>query len=177
MSGCESRVQRDQANQVTVPTIDGGDSSQLDPSSVGLVQTRTTPVMEPFGDFEFSIPEGWIRVKPDRGETKAMILLNGTVWHKADGMLKVDVGKPALPTAKATAQALSSSDGVSISVDGQDAIKVSTASTDMSKPHHAVVIYRGDKVYLVMAAGLLGTDVSNALDYVIETWNWTVQSN
>jgi hypothetical protein len=102
-----------------------------------------------------------------------MILLNGTAWNNADGMIKVDIGKPALPTAQEMARALAGNDGIVVTIDGHDAIRVATASSDMSKPQHAIVIYRNDKVYLLMATGVRGTDVTEALDHVIQSWHWS----
>jgi hypothetical protein len=130
-----------------------------------------------FGDFEFLIPAKWASVKPDRPKTVAMLLLNGTTWNNADGMIKVDVGKPAASSAKALAAVLAGNDGKVdgnlVSVDGSEGIKVETPSTDMSRPKYAVVIFRGQKAYLIMAAQKRGTDVSEAMDEVIKTWRWT----
>ena len=139
-------------------------------------QSSTKPALTSFGAFLFEIPIGWTRVQPDREKTAAMILLNGTTWDRADGMLKVDVGKPALATARQTAEALAGKDGrvlpEPVSLDGVEGIRVETTSTDMSRPRFAVVMYRDDKFYLVMAASARGTDVSGAFDQVLKTWRW-----
>jgi len=176
-SSCGQDAHRDQSNQSTPPTEITGDPSKSDSSPAVTGQSASAPALTSFEGFDFAIPAGWSRVVPDRSKTKATILLNGTTWNNADGRLIVDVGKPSFPTAKQTAQALAGSEGVAISLDGQDGIMVSTASTDMSKPQHAIVVYRDDKVYLLMASGVRGTDVKPAFDYVVRTWHWSPNPN
>lgn len=135
--------------------------------------TSSATELESFEDFEFEIPAKWSRVQPDRDKTKAMVLLNGTRWDNAEGMLKVDVGKPAFPTVQQMARTLASNEGVPITIDGEEAVQVSTDSTDLSKPKHAIVIFRDGKAYLLMASGIPGTDVTTALDHIVQTWRWT----
>lgn len=116
---------------------------------------------------------------PDHKATMAMLLLNGKTWNNADGMLKVDSGKPTLPTAEATAQALAGSDGQvfaePMSVDGEKGIRLQTPSTNMERPRCAVVVYRQGKVFLIMAAGARGFDVEDAFDHVLQTWRWATR--
>jgi hypothetical protein len=146
--------------------------------SAWLVQAASddAPPRTSFGTFEFVIPAKWSRAKPDRTKTAAMLLLNGTVWNKSDGMIMVDVGKPAAPSAKELAQALAGKDGKvhadPVQVDGSEGIKVETTSQDLSRPKYAVVVFRDEKVYLIMAAQMPGTNVSQALDQVIKSWKW-----
>jgi hypothetical protein len=134
---------------------------------------------ESFGDFKFELPTGWSKVQPDRGKTVAMILLNGKTWDKADGMIKIDVGKPAVPTAEAMARSLAGADGQvlrkPVSLDGHDGVRVKTASEDMSRPHHAVVCYKDGKVYLLMAAAVNGKQIDDAFNHVLKTWHWVAK--
>jgi len=134
------------------------------------------PAVTSFGGFQFEIPAGWTRVEPDGDKTRAMLLLNGTAWNTAEGMLKVDVGKPVLPTARQTAQSFAGTDGrvfpTPVSLDGIEGIRVETPSSDMSRPHVAVVVFRDERVYLIMAAAVKGADISKAFDQVIKTWRW-----
>ncbi len=128
-----------------------------------------------FGAFEFAIPSKWSRGKPDREKTAAMLLLNGTAWNNADGMIMVDVGKPTA-SAKELAQALAGKDGKiypdPVAVDGVEGIKVESTSDNMSRPKFAFVVVRDSKVYLIMASQLPGTNVSEALDQVVKSWKW-----
>jgi hypothetical protein len=128
-----------------------------------------------FGAFEFVIPAKWSRGNPDRAKTAAMLLLNGTAWNNADGMIMVDVGKPAA-SAKELAQSLAGKDGKiypdKVSVDGVEGIKIESTSDNMSRPKYAVVVIRDSKVYLIMAAQLPRTNVSEALDQIVKSWKW-----
>jgi hypothetical protein len=146
------------------------------PSNAELIQASSTPVVTSFGAFRFEMPSGWMRVQPDKEATAAMILLNGAVWNAADGMLMVDVGKPSFPTARQMAQSFADKDGRvlpdSVLVDGIEAIRVETPSADMSRPRFVVVVFRDEKVYLIMAAAVKGADVSGAFDQVVRTWRW-----
>ena len=130
-----------------------------------------------FGAFQFEVPAGWKSVPPDRAKTMAILLLNGTARNEPDGMLKVDVAKPAFPTAREVADVLAGNDGrVSqdpVSLDGIEGVRVDTSSTDMSRPRFAVVVFRDEMAYLIMAAGANGADVSKAFDQVLKTWRWT----
>jgi hypothetical protein len=141
-----------------------------------VLRADDAPARTSFGAFEFAIPSGWASIKPDREKTAAMLLLNGTAANNADAMVKVDVGKPAAPTAKDLAKALAGKDGKvypdPVSVDGTDGIKVETKSTDMSRPKLAIVIFRDEKVYLLMAAEKQGSHVSDAVDQIVKTWKW-----
>jgi len=135
------------------------------------------PAKTSFGAFEFAVPAKWSRVKPDREKTAAMLLLNGTAWNNADAMIKVDVGKPTAPSATELAKALAGKDGQvypnPVPLDGSDGIKVETTSTDISRPKFAIVVFRGEKAYLIMAVGKSGTNLSDALDKITKSWKWT----
>jgi hypothetical protein len=127
--------------------------------------------------FKFVVPATWSSIKPDRDKTAAMLLLNGTAWNNADAMIKVDVGKPATDSARAMAAALAGKDGKvypdPIHIDGSDGIKVETSSTDMSRPKYAVIIFRNEQAYMIMAAQKSGVDVSDALQQIVKSWKWT----
>ena len=125
-------------------------------------------------DFTFEVPQGWQRGKSDREKTQALLveLAGGAIA----GMIQVDVGKPALPTATDTARSFAGADGRvlsdSVALDGVAGVRVETPSTDLSRPRFAVVVHRGAKVYLVMAAAANNNDVSTALDHVVASWRW-----
>ena len=60
-----------------------------------------------------------------------------------------------------------------VQVDGTEGIKVETTSKDLSRPKFAVVVFRDEKVYLIMAAQKPGTDVSQAFDEVVKS-HWEI---
>jgi hypothetical protein len=153
------------------PNRETTNNSTLDSAETKKTLASAQPI-EKFDEFEFTLPENWKRVKPDRPVTKAVLLLNGRRNKNPDGMIKVDVGKPAFPSAEETAKQFGGSDGVSITVDGNDAILTTTSSNDFSKPRHVVVVHRNARIYLIMAAGGPGIDVKNALYEVVKSWHW-----
>jgi hypothetical protein len=124
------------------------------------------------------MPDGWSKVPPDRATTKAMLLLDGTRWDSVKGMIKVDVGSPAFPTAQAIAESFArGADGQvaqdEVDVDGEKGVRVTTASTDLSKPRSMIVVYRDGKAYLIMGGAVEGVDVGDAVDRICTTWKWS----
>jgi hypothetical protein len=130
-----------------------------------------------FSGFEFELPPGWQRVRPHHKHTQAMLLLGGNDWTEADGMLKVDVGKPRVASARQLARDLAGTDGhvfgEPLLVDGIEGIRVRTTSEDLTRPRYAVVVYRDGQAYLIMAA-TKGADIDSALQRVLDTWKWDV---
>jgi hypothetical protein len=133
---------------------------------------------EHFEGFSFELPRGWSRVAPDRPKTKAMLLLGGERWDQAKGMIKVDVGVPTSPDSKATAEALAKNFGGSVlpeltEIDGEQGIQVQASPQGSAlSPSKAMVVFRGEKVYLIMAGAVGGTDISDAFERVRASWEW-----
>jgi hypothetical protein len=130
-----------------------------------------------FGVFSFEVPGGWSSVTPDRGKTKAMILLGGTKWQNSKAMIKVDVGPPAFPTAQEMAQNFAKTVGgqvapETLNFDGETATKATTSSTSLTTPREMIIIYRDGNAYLVMAGAVDGVDLTNAMEHVRSTWTW-----
>ncbi len=131
-----------------------------------------------FGDFSFSIPDGWSVATPDRDKTKAMLLLDGTNWQNAKAMIKVDVGAPAAPTAKQLADGFAKNTGGTVSADALDfagtpGVSASTSSTELTTPRNMIIIYRNGNAYLLMAGAVEGVDIGDAVTHVRESWKWT----
>lgn len=139
------------------------------------VPNDTVAAPTDFGDFEFVIPAKWSRGTPDREKTKAILLLNGTNWSNADGVIMVDVGKPA-GSAQELAKALAGKDGKvfpnKVVVDKVEGIKLESTSENLLRPKFAVVVFRDSKAYLIMAAQKPGTNVSDAFDQAVKSWKW-----
>jgi hypothetical protein len=134
------------------------------------------PELASFDAFRFEVPAGWTQIRPDREKTKATILLNSAAGNKIEGMLKVDVGKPAFSAARQMAEAIAGRDGHvlpdPVLLDGTEGIRVETTSNDLSRPRFAVVAFREEKAYLIFGAGVKGVDVSKPFDQVLKTWRW-----
>ncbi|TWU34510.1 hypothetical protein [Novipirellula artificiosorum] len=130
-----------------------------------------------FGNFTFSVPNGWNAVSTDRSKTAAMLLLGGKVWQKSDAMIKVDVGNPSAPSPKELAEAFAKQNGGTVdgktkSFDGVDGVCVTTSSTTLDKPKSLTILFRGGKAYLVMAAAKGDTDVDATMEQIRKTWKW-----
>jgi len=129
-----------------------------------------------FEGFSCVVPVEWKKVAPDREKTKAYLLHYGKSFFFADGMLMVDVGKPVDEDPVKIARMLAGKDGKvdpkPIQIDGVAGYRVQTTSNDFSRPHLGIVIMRGGKMYLIMAARKNGFDTSKALETVVESWRW-----
>lgn len=139
-------------------------------------QSKTaTPMI--FEGFQFEVPEKWARIQPDRNKTVAMLLLSGTESSDDEGMIKVDVGKPTLQNPEEVARSLAGNDGRVLServkLDGETGIQVEIPSQDMSRPSHALVVFRDKRLFLLMAGGIKKDEVNNAFKQVIKTWRWS----
>ncbi len=130
-----------------------------------------------FDGFSCVIPSEWTVVAPDRDKTKAMLLLGGESWQNAKAMIKVDVGKPAAPTAEELAQGFAKSAGGSVAegtwdFDGTPGVVATTMSNDLATPRFMIVIYRDGKAYLLMGAAVEGVQIDDALTRIRESWKW-----
>jgi hypothetical protein len=131
-----------------------------------------------FGEFSFELPENWSKASPDKAKTRAMLLFGGASWAEARGMIMVDVGTPATPTAQAMAESFAQSAGGQVArdgvdVDGETGVLVTTASTSLATPRVFIVVFRGGKAYLIMAAGVVGVDVRDPIERIRTTWKWS----
>ncbi|MEZ6095273.1 MAG: hypothetical protein R3C03_13750 [Pirellulaceae bacterium] len=166
----------------------GCNDNFVDPS-VGDRTSSITNSVEPsrsdnaksFGEFSFSIPDGWTIVAPDRDKTKAMLLLDGTNWQNAKAMIKVDVVVPKAPSATKIAEMFASNVGGNVSedfmeFDGESGVLVSTTSVDLATPRNMFVIFRDGKAYLLMAGAASDIDLSDAVSSIRSSWKWTAKA-
>ena len=150
-------------------------ASVIHGSAMRAANTAAAPMSISVDDFRFEIPQGWQRAQSEREKTKVLLVRVATGGIAA--MIQVDVGKPALPTARDMAKSLAGSDGSilpdAVALDGVAGFRLRTPSTDLSRPCAAVVVYRNDRAYLIMAATMKGGDAEAALDHMAETWRWS----
>lgn len=157
--------------------------SPIDPSSSTrsdeLANTdKAASTSQKFGDFSFEVPAGWTVVEPDRSKTKAMLVLGGGNGQQVLAMIKVDVGQPAAPTSRQLAEAFANSSGGTISetpidLDGSAGTLATTPSNDLATPKNMLIVFRGQKAYLIMGAATQGIDLSNAISQITESWRWS----
>jgi hypothetical protein len=157
----------------TTPPPAGAQASTVETTT----ESNRTDASQLFGDFSFSIPNGWTVVNPDRKKTKAMLLLDGTTWQNAKAMIKVDVGMPAAPTAKQTAESFAKSAKGSVSpetmdFDGEPGFIALTSSAKLTTPRIVIVLYHDGKAYLLMIGATDGIDVDDAVSHIRKSWKW-----
>lgn len=128
-----------------------------------------------FGDFAFALPKDWFVARTNTAQTKAFLVHLGPDGQVPDGMFKVDVGKPVLPTILETAQQFAGDDGTlteGLKVAGADAIQVETPSVTNLRPRLIVVCQHGDNIYLIMGSREGEMDLKQPLEQILSTWQW-----
>ncbi len=130
-----------------------------------------------FETFSFVIPARWTSMPPDRGKTKALLVLTGGNPGGAMAMIKVDVGKSAVPDLRTAAESFAKSfggtvDAESVTLDGVEAFRVTTDSKRLEVPSHALLLSKNEMLTMVMGAGPPEADIKGALSKLIDTWKW-----
>ena len=102
---------------------------------------------QPFGDFSANVPEGWVSVMPNPGNTKALMVIG--MNPDFAGVILVDVTQSSQPTAQATAEELASEHGGEVApdgvtLDGVDGVRVTTSSNDLDIPREIIVVHRNN---------------------------------
>jgi hypothetical protein len=169
---------------IAPPALDGaafaGVMASLNPKAPPKADAgppAKAPPAVPPTSFRIAVPTGWKDTKPDTPSTVFWLLRGHTDWRKASGMIKVDVGRPVLPTAKETAAQLAGPDGkvsgAPVDVDGTPGVRFETTAADINRPRAGVVIYRDNRAYLVFAAASAGNDIAADLDALLKSWKWS----
>ncbi|MDB5319645.1 MAG: hypothetical protein JWN40_1276 [Phycisphaerales bacterium] len=134
-----------------------------------------TPKTHEFPAFKFEIAGGWRDVPPSSEQTAAMLVLDGESATQPRAMIMVDMGKTTLGLRE-TAARLAGPDGRilpdPVRVDAVEGLRVETSSTDTSRPKLAVLLLRGQRMYLIMAAASNGYDVASDFEQVLTSWKW-----
>jgi hypothetical protein len=136
--------------------------------------SATTPAVRLDSEnFSFEVPKKWLQGRSDQKKTKALLLLGGSRLDLAKGMIMVDVGVPVFPTAQAMAESFHGQVAKSpVDVDGEKGLLVTTSSDNLDKPRTIIIIFRGGKVYLIMAASKEGADTTAAVETIRTSWKW-----
>ena len=143
-----------------------------------LVLTQCLQAAEPssFATVMFPVPEGWTRFQSTRPKTVGLMLHGGKTEDEADGMIQLDIGRPAFKTAREFADSIAGKDGTvdpnPLKLGGVEALRVTTPSTDFARPKVAIIAFREEQVFFLAAAAKPGFDVEPALNSIIESWHW-----
>ena len=136
--------------------------------------SSTAPQSHDFRDFSFETADGWREMQSANQKTVAFLVLGGESDTQPRGMIMVDAGKPT-SDLRQTASKLAPDGRVlpdPVRVGAVEGLRVETSSADMSRPRVAVVLIRGQRMYLIMAANASGYDVTPDFDQVLQSWKW-----
>ncbi|PQO44322.1 hypothetical protein [Blastopirellula marina] len=165
------RISRTSLVLLSLLAITGGCGQRSAPNN----EEPAAPVLTAFGDFAFQIPHDWFIARTNTPQTQAFFVHLGEDGQVPDGIFKVDVGTPVLPTILATAQEFAGDDGKlteGLKVAGADAIQVETPSETNHRPRVIVVCQHNDKLYLIMGSREGKLDLNGPLEQVLSTWQW-----
>lgn len=131
-----------------------------------------------FGEFSFTIPDGWnLDVGKESDPFAALLLRNATNFFHARAVIFVvfPLDFPSDPNGNDFAERVGEEPGrkglrETWDFDKTAGIVVSSTSKYEKKRH--VVIYRDDKVYMLIAWSREDSDASEALSQIRETWRW-----
>ena len=131
-----------------------------------------------FDGFTLTTPEGWLSVKPDATKTKAVLLYGSKTWYRADAMIKVDVGKPAIPNAMELAKSFAESNKGKLLPDTVDLAGATgyvavTESKTLQVPSYMIAVIRNERCYLLMGASTGKVSVEEAIEEIRQTWEWS----
>jgi predicted Zn-dependent protease len=93
-------------------------------------------------------------------------------------MISIDIGKAVTATAKSTAAALAKKwngtvDDVPIKVDGEDGFRVKvTPSKKEVLPIDCVVVFKGERVFMLIGGAKEDSGLGKAIDEVVKSWKW-----
>jgi hypothetical protein len=142
---------------------------------LGPAGVSTIPRTHAFTAFEFETAGGWRQIQASHDTNLATLVLNGPSRSDPEGMIMVDAGKPTADLRQSAAS-LAEADGRilpdPVFVDGVQGLRVETTSSDTSRPRLAVLVLRGRRIYLIMAAGAHGYDVTPDFEHLLKTWKW-----
>lgn len=146
-----------------------------DRRNADMLAASMLPRIQTFTAFEFETAGGWQQIRASHDGNLATLVLDGPSRSDPNGMIMVDAGKP-IADLRQTAASLAEADGRvlpdPVLIDGVQGVRVETTSTDTSRPKLAVLVLRGRRIYLIMAAGSHGYDVTPDFEHVLKTWKW-----
>ena len=127
-----------------------------------------------FPDFSFETASGWREAMSAKEKTVAFLVLPDGSNTQPRAMIMVDAGTPTSDIHQ-TAARLAPDGRVlpdPVRVGGIEGVRVETPGTDMSRPKLAVILIRGQRMYLIMAANATDYDVTPDFDQVLQSWKW-----
>lgn len=125
----------------------------------------------------FRTPKGWTPNRSDK-ETYVILSRSNETYPNLSQMISIDVGKPVIPTARASADGFAANwrgrvEDASLSVDGEVAFRVTIPpDKKMVRPIDAVVTMRDGRLFMIMGGARETGDVNAAIDDIVASWKW-----
>ena len=125
----------------------------------------------------FKTPKGW---QPNGSDKNSYAILSRTneSYPNLSQMITVDIGKPAEPTAKASADAFAKEwrgkvEEETISLDGETALRVNIPpESNRLQPIDCILTIRNGRLFMLIAGAKEAGEVSSALDELVKSWKW-----
>jgi hypothetical protein len=132
-----------------------------------------------FGDFSFTIPNGWnLDTRKESDPFLALLLRDATNYFHARAVIFVSLAKlfPTDPNSNEFAERVGEEPerkGLRETWDFDQTSGIVVSSISKYDKKKVVVIYRDDKTYVLIACSREDSDASEALSQIRETWRWT----
>jgi hypothetical protein len=126
----------------------------------------------------FREPKGWVRLPLAKGKTRGYFISGDSDRLAPKAMMMVDIGKPTVATALATAEGLAKDWGGRVldektTLDGVEAVRVRVEKPGPGlRPNEAVIAMKDGKIYLLMGGSTPGTSISAEVEEVRAGWKW-----
>jgi hypothetical protein len=125
----------------------------------------------------FKTPKGW---QPNRSDKPSSAILSqaSESYPNLTQMISVDIGRPGVPTTKATADAFAKKwngqvDKVPLKVDGETAFRVTIPPDKKTvRPIDCIIAMKAGRLFMLIGGAKEKGDVSKALDELVASWKW-----
>ena len=149
------------------------------PNDNGALSVTKTgdQLVNDIGIASFTTPEGWMSNRSD-GNTAAILTRKDANPAALEEMISIDVGKPAAPDVKGSADGLAKKFGGTVSelpydVDGADAYRVSIpANYESMMPRECIVVHHNQKVCFLFGGSKSRSDIWSTVDEIAKSWSW-----
>ena len=126
----------------------------------------------------FDLPEGWLRMTPDKEKLLAWVISPGSDPRQPEAMIMVESGKTAMPELSASAANYAAMWKAKVldeptDLAGVPALRVRGDNpTPEMRPVEAVVAIRRGQIYLIMGGATAGHRCAKEVEAIRRSWKW-----
>jgi hypothetical protein len=126
----------------------------------------------------FDLPDGWLRMKPDKQKLLAWVISPGSDRRQPKAMIMVETGKPRSPDLAETAAGYAAMWGAKVLEEPTDLAGVPARRvrgknpTPEMRPVEAVIAIRRGQIYLIMGGVTAGHSCSAEVEGIRRSWKW-----